>query len=216
MNRFIIHFCLIIAACLTLFPGDSVAADGDFDLGLRGIVVGAGGEPANDMMGYGLFGRYHLNDRWVLGFSVESLGFDAERPYEFIGIVGDPAFEIDSTTDSTSVNVWIERVYTNSSSRLEWFWGAGVGFASLDAEDITGPTADGGTYYLVTDIGMETLLSGSAGMRVLFGGHWYFEAALRADQHFTDWTIVDEVSGITGTVGDYFSWGGNLGVGFRF
>ena len=60
------------------------------------------------------------------------------------------------------------------------------------------------------------LLSGSAGMRVLFGGHWYFEAALRADQHFTDWAILDEVSGTSGTVDDYFAWGGNLGVGFRF
>lgn len=209
---------LLAAVLFVLFPqGHAMAADGDFDLGLRAVVVGAGGEPANDMMGYGLVGRYHLSDHWMLGLSVESLSFDYERPYELVGIVGDPAAgEIDSTTESLSFNAWIERVYLRPSGRFEWFWTTGLGWASLDADDITGPTADGGTYNIATDIGTEIILSASAGMRLLLKDRWYLEVALRGDQHFADWAILDRVSGATGSVEDYFAWGANLGVGFRF
>ena len=40
MHRLIIHSTLIAAVCFAFLPGPATAADGDFDLGLRAVVVG--------------------------------------------------------------------------------------------------------------------------------------------------------------------------------
>ena len=55
-----------------------------------------------------------------------------------------------------------------------------------------------------------------AGLRVRLGRAWLLEAALRADQHFTDWTVTDRVSGRTGEFDDYLVKGVHVGLQFGF
>ena len=49
------------------------AADKRWEVGIRAIMVTAGGEPTNDQMGAGIFGRYRLNEKWLVGVSVDEL-----------------------------------------------------------------------------------------------------------------------------------------------
>lgn len=189
-------------------------SSGRWELGPRLLVLNAGGEPANDLMGAGVFGRYRLNDRWLVGFAVDSITGDYERPYEFVGISSPE--EIDSTIDALVFSGWIEREYGRPDGRLRWFWTAGLGFTSPDTEDITGPRTGGGRFAITTDAGSEVLASVGFGLRCGLGRRWHLEGSLRADQHFADWKITDRVSGRTGSIDDYTTYGVLLGLAYRF
>ena len=213
------HRLLAIAPLVAFFFCGSVQAqDSRFEAGLRLNVLVADGEPTNDMPGAGAFGRYRLSDRWRFGFALDhSPEFDVERPYEFIGLVGAAsAGEIDAKGTSTSFLAWIERVYERPGGRLEWFWGLGAGIATVDVEDVAGPLEGGGTYDITQEVGTELLASASAGLRWRFARRWALEAALRLDQHFTDWALTDRVSGRTGTLDDYLAQGAHFGLAYSF
>lgn len=48
------------------------------------------------------------------------------------------------------------------------------------------------------------------------GRRWNLEYGVQADQHFADWKITDRVSGRTGSIDDYTTYGLHLGLTFRF
>lgn len=185
-----------------------------WELGPRLLVLNAGGEPANDLMGAGAYGRYRLNERWLVGFAVDSITGDYERPYEIAGLSSPE--EIDSTIEALVTSGWIEREYGNPDGKLRWFWTAGLGFSSPDTDDITGPVSGGGTFDITTDAGSEVLVSVGGGLRRGLGRRWSFEAGVQADRHFADWKITDRVSGRTGTIDDYTTVGLHLGLAYRF
>lgn len=99
------------AAVLAAPP--AAAQEPRFDLGLRLDVVAASGVPANDIPAAGVFGHYRSSDRWRLALAVDhSPKFDVERPYELLGLVGDPeAGEIDADATSTRVTGLVERAF---------------------------------------------------------------------------------------------------------
>ena len=210
----------VAALSLFLLAGSVSAESGKFEIGPRFSILTAGGEPANDIPQIGAFLRYKLNDRWWLGFGVENSDeFDFERPAELLGLVQDPAVKvIDAKGSSTAFLAWIERVYGNDQRRLTWFWTAGVGFNSVDVNPVSGPLAGGGTFDLVTDAGSEFILSLGGGLRYYLGKNRRsaLELAIRADQRFADWTIVDRQSGAVGTIDDYLASGLHFGYSFRF
>lgn len=185
-----------------------------WELGPRLLVLNAGGEPANDLMGAGVFGRYRVNDRWLVGFAVDSITGDYERPYEFVGISSPE--EIDATIDAVVFSGWIEREYGRPDGRLGWFWTAGLGFTSPGTDDVTGPRTGGGTFDVTTDAGSEILASIGFGLRHRLGQRWGLSYSVRADQHFADWEITDRVSGQTGAIDDYTTYGLLLGLTYRF
>ena len=43
-----------------------------FEVGLRGSIVTAGGEPTNDMIGFGVFGRYAFDEKWRIGLGIDN------------------------------------------------------------------------------------------------------------------------------------------------
>ena len=176
------------------------------------------GEPTNDVPGYGLYGRYRLNDRWAVGFGADlSDEFDVERTAELVGLVQDPSVEdVDSKGSSQGLGAWIERRYGGDERRLQWFWTAGLGFLSVDVDDQSGPLADGGTFDVIVDAGSEIVASVGVGMRVRLGSRFFLEPTLHADQHFADWTLTDRVSGATGTIDDYLLTGVSVGFTVRF
>lgn len=196
----------------------SPAADKRVEIGPRFILVTAGGEPANDMVAVGIYGEYRLRgDDWFVGGAIDQYSYDFERPWRAVGLQQDPDVEvIDATTDATVISGWIGKDYGRQDRRLRWFWTAGLGFSSPDADDVTGPTEGGGTFDLTTDPGSEIIVSASGGLRHRFGKRWSWQFALRADHHFADWEVVDRTSGNTGTIDDYTGLGAHLGFGIRF
>ena len=194
-----------------------VRAQDRFDLGGRLNLALADGEPANDIPGYGLVGHYRPNERWAIGFAVDLAEYDFEEPAKLLGIAQDPAVEVvDAKADGTTVSVWFERTLGEPGARGHWFWGAGVGFNSVDVPDATGPVAGGGTFHVETDAGTEIVATLLGGRRFRFGERVALDLTLHLDQHFADWKVTDRVSGRTGSVDDYFTYGGNLAFVVRF
>lgn len=207
----------LIVSSLAAAP--SLAA-GSFDAGVRGLLTASDGEPANDIPGYGLFGRYRisrLNDRWALALAVDLLEYDFEQPARLLGLQQSRAIEpVDTVAEATILSAWIERDYTRPAGRMTWFWALGLGLASIDVPPASGPLAGGGSFDIRTEADTEMLALASAGFRRALGGRAFLEFALRLDQHFADWQFTDRVSGARGSVGDYLAYGGHLGLGFSF
>ena len=200
-----------------LLAADSRGQDPRFDLGVRGTVVTAGGEPANDILSYGVFGRYRLSERWLLGAAVDQAEFDFERPWRVIGLQQDPSVEtIDAIVTMTTFSGWIEREIGRRERKLKPFWSFGLGFAVPEVDDVTGPLAGGGTFNIETDAGTEILASLTAGIRYALGKRLAAEIAIRVDHHFIDWAVRDRVSGRTGSPDDYTGIGAHLALMFRF
>lgn len=208
---------LLAAVLCFLMPSPS-AGQGGFELGVRYNVLVGDGEPTNDVLSQGLFGRFRLNDRWRMGVAVDhSPEFDIERVAKLVGQTQDPAEEvIDAKASSTFVRAWLERVYPSASGRREWFWTVGAGAGEVKVDDVSGPRAGGGTFSVTTDTGAELVAGAGAGVRWYFAGDWAFEFSLRADQHFADWKLVEQVSGATAQVDDYLLTGGHFGISYRF
>ena len=206
-----------VAVLLTLaLDGPAIAQERRFDLGVRGIITAADGEPANDIPGFGVFGHYRFNDRWSLGVAVDQTEYDFEQPARILGLEQDPDLPpIDVVAEATVVSAWLQRNHARGG-RTTWFWGAGLGFASVDVPDARGPLAGPGTFDIQTEADTEIIASLLAGVQWRLGGRWFLEFALRGDQHFADWQLMDRNSGRTATIDDYFAYGGHLGIGFRF
>jgi hypothetical protein len=213
------HLALLAAGWMIVAGVAPVRAQ--FDLGLRGILTAADGEPANDIPGFGVFGHYRpggrLGDRWSLGFAVDRTEYDFEEPARLLGLRPDPDLEpVDALAEATVVSAWLQRNYERPGGRATWFWGAGLGFATIDVPDARGPLDGPGTFDIRTEADSEVIASLLAGVQWRLGGRAFLEFGLRADQHFADWQLTDRVSGRTGAVDDYLAYGGHLGIGFRF
>lgn len=195
----------------------SAGAQDRLDLGARFNVLAGDGEPTNDVLGYGLVGRWHLNDLWSVGVGLDhSPEFDVERTPRLLGIEQDPTLEdIDSTATSTGVRAWVERRYARPG-RLEWFWGVGAGADSIDVDDVAGRDAAGHDFVIRADAGTELHVGALAGLRFRMGRSWYGEAALRAEQHFADWKLTETITGRTATVDDYLLTGIHFALSRRF
>jgi hypothetical protein len=167
-----------------------LAQDDPWEIGARFNAVTAGGEPAND----------------ILGFAVDRADYDFERPWKVLGLQQDPAVEvIDAPAGATTLSVWTEREHARAGGRLRWFWSAGLGFGS-----------GGGTFDITTDPGSETVLSGAGGLRLPFAKRWVFDFQLRADGHLADWKVKDRNSAATGSIGGYTGLGGSFVLSRRF
>ena len=184
-----------------------------FDVGIRYVVVSAGGEPTNDQMGIGMVGRYRLNDKWLVGIAIDQMSGDYERPYELFGNTSPE--EIDGTVDSTILSALVEREY-GADRKLRWFWNCGIGIAWPDVGDVTGPLTGGGGFDITTEAGSEMLLSVNGGLRGNFSRRFGFEVGLRAEQHFADWKLTDRANGATATIDDYTTWGAYAGLRICF
>ncbi len=57
-----------------------------YEVGLRGNVLLGDGVPANDILGFGVTGRYYLRDGWFAGLVLDTYDYDFERPSDVVGI----------------------------------------------------------------------------------------------------------------------------------
>jgi hypothetical protein len=164
-----------------------------------------------------MLAHHPVNEDWTLGGSIDYSRFDFEEPAKLLGIVQDPNVDVvDALAESTAVRIWIERRIVGHAPAMSAFVGAGLGVASLDVGDASGPRADGGRFASQTDAGSEILAFVVGGVRRPFGERWYAEAGLTVEEHFADWEIIDRISGARATVDDYLSWGVYAAVGLRW
>ena len=205
------------AAVLWSISHSTCAQDAAFEIGVRPIVLAGRGEPANDMLGGGIAGSWHWKDDWFFGVALDSVTFDYERPHQVLNIQQDPDLAtIDGTNSFTRVAGWVERRYDRAGA-WDWFWNAGLGFASVDAAAVVaGPTASGDTFSIVTDAASEVHFMAGIGLRRPLGEKWVLAPALHLEHHLTDYKITDTVSGATGTIGAQSPFSANITLSYRF
>lgn len=203
---------LFICSISTAFAQDS-----KFEIGLRGNVMLGDGLPANDMLGFGVIGRYYLADGWFAGAALDTTDFDFEHTSSILGIPQDPDVKaIDSVATNTILSAFLGKRYGEATRGFDWFWTAGIGVGFPDVKDVTGPVDGGGTFDITTDSGTEIHLISSLGTSYHFSPAWSATFAARLEHHFMDHKLTDRVSGVTTTVDSQTPLGVSLSFNRRF
>ncbi|MEX2124652.1 MAG: hypothetical protein WD795_12235 [Woeseia sp.] len=204
-----------VFALVLLGSNPGWAQENRFDLGVRGVVIIGDGQPANDMMGYGVVGRWEFRDSWHVGLAFDLVEFDYETPNRALGI--ESVEVVDPGNEFSRISLLVERHYGPADSPWLWFWTAGAGFASIDVgENAVGTTPTGGTYNIATTADDEAHFMVGGGLRRSFGENWALDAALTIQHHTTDYQLVDLVSGATGSIGSQTPFGLTLGISYAF
>jgi hypothetical protein len=205
---------LCFAGALCAIAGPICAEEPRFDAGGRLMILLGDGTPANDMIGWGIAGRWRWREGWHIGLGLDQVEFDYERPNDILSIASPE--EVDGSNDWSRLSGWIERRYGDENLGWSWHWLAGLGFASVSTEDVTGPTAAGGTWNIATDASDELHVLFGLGVRRYLGTNWAIDGTLHLEHHSTDYQLVDRVSGATGEVGSQTPWGASFGLSYRF
>ena len=122
--RWLAYFTVMLAFSV-VWAGDSERSEArPIEIGVRGAGMFGSGEPTNDMIGAGVFGRIRLAAGWAVGIGLDQLNYDVETP---IAAVGLKAPEADAAGKSNALSGWIER-NGSISRRLEWFAAVGASY----------------------------------------------------------------------------------------
>ncbi len=206
-------YCTVLLVAPVVWAGDSERSEArPIEIGVRGAGMFGPGDPTNDMLGAGVFGRVRTAPGWAVGIGLDQLNYDVETP---IGAVGLKAPDADATGKSNALSGWIER---NSliSPRLEWFAAAGASYVSVDVGSLSGTTDAGQPYMLTNDISNEFSLFADFGLRLEPATGLRLEAGARIERRFGDWQFKETVSGREGSLDDYGTMGLWLGISYRF
>ncbi len=208
--RTLLFFSLIFTA-----PYLQAETDGMYEISGRLNIVGATGEPSNDILGLGIIVHRKLSDDWYLGVSLEhSSKFDVERPNELLDI--NSVDEIDAIASMSMVTVVAERRYALESNGWIGFWNVGAGIAEIDVDDADGDVEGGGRFDIETSPDTEFVLIGSVGLLQRLGENWSARYEATLEQHFADWEVKDRVTGRTDSYDDYLVSGVRVGLNYRF
>lgn len=184
---------------------------------MRGIALFGNGEPANDILGGGVFVNRSLRDRWYAGVAIERYSFDFERVAGVVGITQAPSeSDIDAKATNNVLSAFIGRRYGANERGLQLYWTAGLGVNFPSVDDANGPTATGGTFDVTTDAGTELHVLSSAGLRYAFSQRWSVDVAARLEHHFMDYQVRDRVSGNTREIDSQSPWGVHFGLTYGF
>ncbi|HEY8240354.1 MAG TPA: hypothetical protein VIH35_02860, partial [Kiritimatiellia bacterium] len=78
---------LVAAVCALAIPARGEdGADKPWQVGIRGMITAANGEPANDMIGAGVFARKRTAGPYLVGLSIDQYTFDFEEPARIVGL----------------------------------------------------------------------------------------------------------------------------------
>lgn len=210
---------LAAVLCCLVLPAAALAEDSPWSAGLRAGMSTAGGVPSNDSVNMALAVRYALDDRRHLGFALEQMTFDFERPHKVVGLQQDFAAEpedIDAKTTSLLYTVSYEQHHGLAAARWRPYWSLQFAVCSPDVDDVTGPVQGGGTFDVRTDAGTEYIPGARAGYLWQFAGSWSADFSATVNHHFADWKVEDRQSGNRDRVDDYTHYGAQLGLRYRF
>lgn len=201
--------------CALLGAAAVPAAEGDWSFGLRTSLMWSDGEPIGDIMAGGVVATREM-DGWRLGMALDLSSWDAEHPAETIGITQDPAFEtVDAAVDEMDISVWMERELGGDDD-LRWIYILGLGIASTDVANATGPVQGGGTFDIAIETGIEPFVLAGLGLRMPFGEGWELSSDFEARYRAMNWELVDQNSPARGEIGNELLFGFTLGVAKRF
>ena len=209
----LLAYCAVLLACPVVWAGESDRSEErPIEIGVRGAGMFGPGDPTNDMLGAGMFGRIRTAPGWAVGIGLDQLNYDVETPTDAVGL---KAPEADAEGKSNALSVWIER---NGliSRRLEWFAAGGASHVSVDVKPISGTTDEGNAYMLTNDISNEYTMFADLGLRLEPAAGLRLEAGARIERRFGDWQFTDIVSGQNGSLDDYGTSGLWLGISYRF
>ena len=214
-SKIISILCFILFTLLFFSTTTSASEMGDYEFGVRGGVRLGTGVPANDIMAYGLFGRYRVQNNWLVGVAIDMYKFDFEYPNKAIGVENSDSKAIDSDATATEINLWIERRYNEKQQGFSFLWAAGFGINMVEAGDAEGPNSSGG-FLIETDPGTEFVIFGTIGSQYHFNRHWAVEVTFGVNYHIAEWEVTDTVSGATGTIDNYTTTSYLFGVIYKF
>lgn len=216
LNRLRVTLALLT---MSMPATQALAADGDWQIGVRSGILLSGGKPANDITYIGLSGKKRLSDNAYLGASIDQLTFDFERPWQVLGIAQDKTTkpkDIDAKARSTLFRVFYERDYGKPDESWNPYWNAGLGIASVKVDNATGPVTGGGIFNITTDAGTEIVPTLGAGVRYNITRQFAADLGLGLNYHLADWKVRDSVSGRTASVKSYLTYGLQVGLLYRF
>lgn len=216
MNRKHQILLLTVASfsCTLAFSQDD---ESNFEIGLRANVLLGDGVPANDILGFGVIGRYPLRNGWFIAATIDTYEYDFENPTKIVGLRQDPNVDvIDALADSTVLGAAIGRLYNKTEHGFDWFWSMGIGFASPNIDDVSGPTDSGGTFDITFDVGNEIHLMGTVGTSYNFSESWSTSFSARIEHHFMDILVTDTVTGNTAQIDSQSPMGAYLSLNYKF
>lgn len=212
-HRYLYCIAILFLAC----PYSSMAAENEADryqMGIRGGISLGDGEPSNDMPTYGLFGRYRINDQWLLGIGIDYSTYDFEDPANLLHLSTDKVY--DASISQYIVSAWGEREFHTGADWIVPFVFAGIGIGVGNDDTITGNRQYGGQFSIYADPGTEVIPGIGIGARFPVADSMFIETAARFDYHFADWDVRDNISGVSSTIDDYSTFGGYLALVYTF
>lgn len=207
---------LLLMLCL-IYSAHSRADTSKYEVGLRANLLLGNGTPANDMIGFGIAGRYYLAEGWFIGAALETYDFDFERPIEVVDLEQDRNVDvIDASVSTTVVSAALGKQYGADNAGFDWFWSIGIGAGFPDVDSVSGPLSTGGTFELDTTSSTEFHLMGQLGTSYHFSTHWSVNFTARAEYHFIDYEVTDRETGATGSIDSQTPLGLHFGSSYRF
>ncbi|MFV2055322.1 MAG: outer membrane beta-barrel protein [Thiohalomonadales bacterium] len=215
LNRFMMLYATGLVVSF-MFYSIAQAEPAQLEFGLRGNVELANGTPANDILGYGIFGRYHINPKWGIGFAIDFADYDLENPAKKLNIPDSDPKIIDAKTSSTMISAWAERYFNDIFDETIVYTNFGLGVNSIDVDNAKGNVQGGGTYEIKTNVDSDIVLLIGVGIQAPLGNSWVFDSNLGFRQHFGTWSMQDLESSAKGTVDGFSSWIFQIGVTRKF
>ena len=212
----ILLFLTVLAVSLTAHA-DEHSLDKPWEVGATFNPFVGTGTPTNDMIGAGIVVKRAISDKAKVAFGFDMFsGFDFERPAETLGIQQATGIKaIDATGDKTSFSLWYEGALSETIER-GFYWKAGASLGLVDVGTASGATASGGTFNISTDAGTEFAVLAGIGYSASLTENLNFNASFDVQENFADWTLTDSVSGASGSVGNYLTYGLRIGFNYRW
>lgn len=202
---------------LPAYADESAAGKSKLELGLSTNVPLGDGESSNSALGFGVIGRYYLNDGWFTGATVDSYDIDFENTAELVAVAPDADTQaVDALATNTVVSGFVGRLYGAPDTGFDWFWSAGVGIGFPEISGFNTNMADGDSFALSLDRSAKVHLMGSIGTSYRFTPTWSATFAARLEHHFSDVTATDSASGISNTLDAGSPLGAYFSVDYRF
>ena len=208
--------CLAVMSLLLMaassFADDSTTDRTELGRSARSDVM-LGGDTTGNLLGYGVIGRYYLNDGWFTGAALDAYEYDAANDLLADSLNSDTS-DIDALASNTVLSGFVGRLYGEEEGRFDWFWsaGVGVGFPEFNSLGYGGES----TFAWSFEAGTEIHLVGSIGSSYRFTPTWSATFAARLEHHFIDVTATDSHSGVSNSFESKSPLGAYISIDYRF
>lgn len=202
-------FALLSLILATGACSEPVASD-LWSAGYRFELLTADGDPANDMVGSGVFLHYDVSDGIGVELAFEYVEYDFESPQRYLGLPRVEGEKEDARTRSTLISMRVRKTWKPTRLNLHPLLFAGVGMGYTVIDDVQGGEGEG-AFDINAEGGIETVPGCGVGL-LYCRNNWTLDGGIKVERHIVDWDLENRLTGVIGEVGDYTAWGGWLGL----